>query len=498
MLNKLRLNPSDIFSNDFQSKELRHTVVQGGMSQVLGGVMSFGISIVNTIILARLLTPADFGIIGMVAVFINFLSMFKNAGLSTATVQKKKISNEQISTLFWINVLISIGLGMIIFLSSPLVAMFYKKPELTGVTAVLSVVFIMRGITIQHNALLQRHLKFTALAIKEIIALLCSMIVAIVMAYFGFRYWALVGGSIARTIVLIILAFFFCPWIPGKMQKGTGVREMLKFGGHLTGSNLVGFFSRNLDKILIGKFIGAEPLGLYSKSFQFLMRPMSQIRGPLTNISLPVLSSLINEPLRYQSYFRQLLDISISLTLPISVYAFLEGEFLIRILLGNQWMGAVPVFKILSVAAVFIAMSGFPGTVMLSFGFSKRYMYLTLISAIITSVSFIIGVYFGINGVATAYATASFLIMIPLVVFGFKGTYIKPILVLKAISGPLFSASVAGIIIYIILFFNLQETIIKHILIGFLFFAIYISLTLLRPKTRLTFRAILESIILKK
>ena len=498
MFNNLRLNPSDIFNNDFQGQELKHTVVKGSLALVLSQGISFGLSMVNTLVLARLLTPADFGIIGMVTVVINFIALFKDAGLSTATIQNDKIDSKQISTLFWINVGISIFLAITILLSSPLISAFYKKPELTSVTIALSVTFMAEGTIIQHRALLQRHLKFTVLAIIDIMAQLSMIAVAIIMAVLGFRYWALVGGTIASILTLIILTFYSCPWTPGKMQKGTGVRNMLKFGGRLTVSNFVHYLSRNLDSLLIGRIIGAAPLGLYSKAFSLLMTPLNQIRTPLTTLSLPVLSSLKNDTIRYQNYFRQLLDISISLALPISVYCFLESEFLIRILLGQKWMGAVPVFKILSVAGVFVALSAAPGLVMLSHGFAKRHLHLTIITATILSVSFIIGVHFGIKGVAFGYTIASFLMMIPLICFAFRGTPIKIRLILESISGPLFAAMIAGISSYIFIFFSSNDSIAKHVLTGLIFFIIYIIFTLLRPKTRDTLHSIWESIVLMK
>ncbi len=451
----------------------------------------------NTIILARLLTPSDFGIIGMVAVFINFLIMFKDAGLSMATIQNEKIDSGQISTLFWINAIISLALGIVVLLSSPIVAAFYKKPELAAVTAVLSITFIIEGFFIQHSALLRRHLKFSALAVIEVIAQLASIIVAITMALLGFRYWALVGAAMARTVMLLILMFYFCPWMPGRMQKGTGIRNMLMFGGHITGSAFVVYLSRNFDSLLIGRYIGAAPLGLYSRAYSLLMQPLTMIRGSLTNISLPVMSSLKNDPVRYLRYFSKLLDISISLTMPIMVYCFLESEFLIRILLGENWMGAVPVFKIFSFAGFFIANLGIPGLVLLSHGFSKRYLHLNIITSLIICVSFVAGVPFGITGVAIGYGIASFIILIPFFYFGFRGTPLKLRLIFESIRGPLLSASAAGISAYFFLIFYSNEDILKHILTGLIFIIIYTTLTLLRPKTRDTFRFMVGSIFSK-
>lgn len=494
MLRELRLFPYNIFSNDFRNKELKHDVIRGSLALLISQATSVGLSMVNTLILARLLIPSDFGLIGMVTVFINFLVLFKDAGLSTATIQNEKITFGQISTLFWINALISIGLGLVILFLSPLVAAFYKKPELTAVTAVLSVSFIIQGFSIQHNALLQRHLKFRTTALIEVFAQFSSIFVAITMASTGFRYWALVGGTMTRSVVLILLTYYFCPWMPGKMQKGTGVRHMLKFGGHLTGSYFIGYLSRNLDSLLIGRMIGAAPLGLYNRAYTLLMQPLTQISGPLTSLSLPVLSSLRNEPERYRSYYRQLLDVLVSLALPITVYCFLEGEFLIRILLGQKWMEAAPVFRILSIGGIFVAISSAPGLVMLSHGFSRRYLRINIVTSVITSLSLVIGVFYGINGVAAAYAVASFLKMIPLISFSFRETPIKLKIIFESISGPVLASALAAFSAFLIIIIIPDERICRHILTAVVFFLVYIAVSSFRPRTRETVRVIIQSL----
>lgn len=496
MFNNIRLNPEYIFTKNFSNDGLKHKIVNGSLAMLISQGISFGMSMVNTLVLARLLVPEDFGIIGMVTVFINFLLMFKDAGLSTATIQNEEIHEKQISTLFWINSLISICLGVIVLIASPLVSYFYKRPELTAVTAVLSFSFILQGFSVQHNALLQRHLKFSAIAITDIAAQITSIAVAVVMAALGMRYWALVGGTITKVLILLILTFYMCPWKPGKISRGTGARRMLKFGGHLTLSYFFGYMTTNLDSLLIGRFIGAGPLGIYSRAFTLLMQPLTQIRAPLTNLSLPVLSSLKNDHLRYNNFFGKLLDISISLAMPVSVYCFIESEFLIKLLLGHKWIEAVPVFRILSLGGVFVALSAAPGVVMLSHGYSGRYLNLNITTSVITTLSFIAGIFFGIKGVAASYSAASFLKMIPLLIFGFRGTPVKLKMVFMSMGGPLLSALAAGSLAYVFSLVNPDDKIIKHIFIACIFIFVYIFLTILRKETRKTALSILESVVL--
>jgi PST family polysaccharide transporter len=498
VLKKLRLNPSDIFDNDFQKNELKTTVVKGGFALIISQGTSFALSMISAVVLARLLTPYDFGIIGMVTVFLNFLFIFKDIGLAHATIQKDEINNSQISTLFWINGIISISLGVILVASSPLVAMFYEQPELIAVMSALSIPFILEGFAIQHNALLRRHFKFTTLAVIDITSRIIHLVVAIVMAVLGYSYWSLVGGSIARSVVLLLLTYATCPWMPGRIKRGAGVRGMLKFGGHVTVGHFMAYLASNLDKILIGKFMGAAQLGLYNKAHHLLIVPLSQIKLPLTNLSLPVLSSLKHEPARYQSYFNKLLDISISVALPLCIYSFIESEFLILLILGPQWVEAGQIFKILAVGGIFVSLSYLPSLVMLSHGYSKRYMQLSIATAIITSISFAIGVFFGINGIAAAFSIGSFLVLIPMYIVSFRGTPMNLGAVFQTIIWPLLSAAAAGLAIFAIIRSFSVDSIIDHLLIGLVFFIVYTGLTLLRAETRKTLKSIWVSINSKR
>lgn len=496
MLNGLRLKVDDIVNNDFTGNEFKNTVARGSMIFILSQGINAGLNIINAMVLARLLTPSDFGVIGMVTVFVNFFLMFKDAGLSTATIQNDKISLEQVSNLFWINVIISLSLGIILIFSSPFVSAFYNKPELTNVMIVLSFSFIIQGLSIQHSALLKRHLKFAALSFSEIFSHIASIIVAISMALLGFRYWSLVGGIIARTFIQLIMIYYFCSWIPAKMQRNTGVRIMLKFGGQLTLSNFARYFSSNMDRLLIGRFIGDVSLGLYTRAFTLFMQPLSQIRGAMVNLSLPVLSSLKYDEERFKAYFKKLLDISFTLTLPLSVYCFMESKFLVSVLLGQEWMDAEPVFKVFAITGFFIVNSSLPGLIMISNGYSKRYLNLNIVMSLLICISFIIGLPYGILGVAIAYTLASILIFFPFLYFGFKGTQIKVQLVFKSLIGPLISVFIAGFLGYLFIVCT-NGQILDHIIGGIIIFTIYIFITFMRSETRNTFKALLRGIYKK-
>lgn len=488
-----RLSRDVIFESDELNQNLAQKSVRGGMTTMIAHIIQFVLRTSATVVLARLLTPNDYGLIGMVAVVVGFAQMFKDAGLSMATVQKDRISHEQISTLFWINILISVFLGLCVLAASPLVARFYGRPELTAVTATLSVSFIISGLMIQHQALLRRHMQFGTLAIIQITSQIITLGATIVLALFGWRYWALVGGTITTALATTLMTFFFCPWIPGQMKKGAGVRDMLEFGGHLTGFNFVNYFSRNLDNILIGKFIGADALGLYAKAYNLFMMPISQIRVPMTNVAMPALSALKEQPERYIKYYQRLIDIMASLTIPLTLYCVLEADFLIRLLLGPQWLDCVPVFRILAIAGVIQPIASTRGLVLLSFGFSDRYLYWGLANAILMITAIVAGIPFGIKGVAAALAVANYVILIPSLFYCFHKTHVTVALFMKTLVLPFLTSGLAVSVVIMVKRLIPNDSITSHLVLLGVFAVIYIGASCCRKSVRETIGLILKN-----
>jgi len=481
-----RLRSDLIFDSTQLGKDLAGKSIHGGVSTMLSQGGRFIIRMASIMILARLLTPADFGLIGMVAVVLNFAQMFKDAGLSMATVQKDEITHELISTLFWANMFISIFFGGCLCLCAPFVSRFYGKPELTSIMIVLSLSFVISGSSIQHTAILQRHMQFWSLAFIQIIAQICTFVVAVGLAFFGFKYWALVGGALIASFASVCLTFFFCPWVPGWMQRRSGVRSMLVFGSHLTGFNFINYFSRNADNILIGRFIGADALGIYGKAYELFMLPITQIRAPIVNVMMPVLSSLYNQPRRYLKYYQKIVDLVATVSMPLAVYCYIEAEFLIRFVLGEQWLEAVPVFQIFSVAGFIQAVATTRGLVLLSHGYSKRYLFWGGINAVVCVGSFIVGIPYGIEGVAIAYTVANYLIFVPSLIYCFQKTPVTVFFFTKVLFVPSLLSIISGFIVVTVKFTWGYDTITAHFFYLSLFCVIYCGFSACRKSVRET------------
>jgi PST family polysaccharide transporter len=406
-----RLKGSQIFESEHLSHDLGGKALRGGGITLASQGVLFGINLIRAIILARLLTPEDFGLIGMVTVFVNFAVMFKDAGLSMATVQRARITEEQISSLFWCNIALSLGLGLVICAAAPLVSLFYGKPELTRITIALSGSFIFSGFQIQHLALLRRHMLYGQIAAVNIISNTIALVVAVFLALKGGRYWALVGSSWAQATSALFLTGFFCVWVPKKFQRGVGLRSMLTFGGHLTGFNLLNFFSRNLDYILIGRFLGAGPLGVYQRAYTLMMQPLQNLNGPLSAVGIPTLSRLQDDPARYRHYFLRAGGVLLLLTMPLAAFFMVMSKEIILVLFGDKWSLAIKPFMFLSICVVVQPLGNIAGWLFISQGRSKDMMIWGVVSSSVTMASIALGLLWGINGVAACYALVGLFFM---------------------------------------------------------------------------------------
>jgi O-antigen/teichoic acid export membrane protein len=433
------------FDTEYLKSDLKGRSVRGGAVTMTAQVIKFVLHTGSTVVLARLLTPQDFGLIAMVTAVTGFVAMFKDMGLSMATVQKAEINHRQISTLFWINVFLSFCVMVVVAALAPAIAWFYSEPRLFWIALALATAFIFGGLTVQHQALLRRQMRFGTLASIQIISLLAGIVAAIVAAWYGLSYWALVIMHLTMAITGTIGVWLASPWRPGLPVRRSGVREMLAFGGNLTGFNIINYFVRNLDNILIGWRWGTESLGLYSKAYGLLMLPLHQINAPLSAVAVPTLSRLQKEPDRFRSYYRKGLTLAAMFGMPIVVFLFVVADKVILIVLGDQWIGAVPIFRVLSLAA-FAGTTGAAGSgwVYVALGNVRRRLLSYLAGAILLIIGFFIGLRWGPIGVAAALSICMSAWQIPRTMICFWRTHLKIGDFLSSVWRPTVASTMAG------------------------------------------------------
>lgn len=413
LVNKLlpsRRDPAEIFSTEHLMGDLKTRSARGGAITIVSQGAKMGLQIGSVVVLARLLVPADFGLVAMVAVFTGFVGLFQDMGLSMATVQRQDITHKQVSTLFWINLLLSVLLALVGAALSPLVAWFYDEPELVWVTIVTSATFIFGGFGAQYVALLRRQMMFKTLAVAEIGGNLFGVLLAIVLAVLGTGYWALVamaGGTVLGTSVI---AFWTCGWIPGLPRRGSGVLPMIKYGSALTGTNVLTFINRQFDNVLIGKVSGAGPLGMYAKAYGLLYQPIKQISAPLSYVAVTALSRLQNEPDRFRNYFRKGNQGLMFVGMPVVGACFVATEAIIAVMLGEQWGDAVPIFRYLAPAALVGTTYTATTWAYLALGQTGRQLRWRVLDCAVTVTAISIGVQYGAEGVALGFSIAVILL----------------------------------------------------------------------------------------
>jgi polysaccharide transporter, PST family len=383
------------------------------------------ISLLSTVVLARLLSPEDYGVLGMVFAITAFAGLFRDFGLSAATIQKKGLTREQQTNLFWINVAIGTALTLTIAACSPLVAAFYRRPEVLWATVAVSATFLIGSISAQSSAALVREMRFGHQAIATIGGALVSLVTSIALALAEFQYWALVWGHLAGTFATTVLLFFVSPFKPGWPRRDCSVRDMLRFGAHVTGFELVNYFQRNLDKLLLGRYWGADGLGLYTRAYSLLMLPISNIRGPINRVAFPGMSRCQQEPAILRNYFRDSTALLAFVSMPLTAWMYTVSEPVITVALGSRWIGAAPIFSLLAAAAFIQPAAGLAGSLLLSLGQGKRYFHCGLFNTTVLSIAVVIGLPWGTVGVAAAYAIGNYIVLLPYLTWAYRDTPVR-------------------------------------------------------------------------
>jgi len=403
-----------LFSTDGLKADLGVRTARGSAVAVGSQGLRFVIGIIVTAVLARLLTPQDYGLVGMVAVVTGFVSMFKDLGLSAATIQRAEINKQQVSTLFWINVGVSISIMLLTVALAPLVARFFAEPRLTAITIVTAIGFLFGGLAVQHEALLKRQMRFVALSVIGFVALLANILTTIIMAWYGAGYWALVVGQLALGLVGAVGAWVVCRWRPGWPGGYEEVRSLVAFGRNLTGFGIINYFARNLDNLLIGRVWGTVALGFYAKAYQLLLLPIDQINEPLTSVAVPALSRLTDAPERYRQAYLRLLEKVALVTMPGVALMIATADWLVLIVLGPQWSETGRIFALLGIAGLFQAVANTTGWLLITQGRTHHQFQWGLIGGTIAIVAIIIGLPWGAVGVAASYACARVFLADPL------------------------------------------------------------------------------------
>jgi PST family polysaccharide transporter len=353
-------------------EHLARTAVRGAAVTGGGQAVRLAIGLGATAILARLLTPGDYGLVAMTVVVTGFVQVFRDAGLTSAMIQRREITHGQVSSLFWLNLALGCLLAGILVAMSPWVAAFYGEPKLGPITRALALTFVLGGLTLQHQALLRRQMRFPALVTLEIVSAAVGAVVAIAMALRGFEYWSLVGMAIGTAAANAIGVWIAVPWRPGPPRRGSGTRSLVKFGSDVLAFDVVNYFARQADNLLIGWYWGPAALGLYDRAYGLMMLPLNQVNAPLAAVAVPVLSRARTDSAKFGRFVLSALQLLASATIPMVAAIVVFADEIVLLGLGPGWTEVAHLFRLLAVAAAGRAISNTVGWVLISLGHTKK------------------------------------------------------------------------------------------------------------------------------
>lgn len=395
-----------------EPQQLSRIALRGGALTGASQAIRMGIQFVSVVVLARLLAPEDFGLVASVGPIVAFVGLFQNLGLQQAVIQRPDIAPGQLNQVFWISALAGLVCTTIVAALSPLVASFYGDARMTGIALAAAMPLLLGSLAALPLALMNRHMRFGQLAINDVLTGVAGLIAAIAAAYGGLGYWSLIVGPAVGALVTLLAAWCSTGWLPGRPDIRVD-RDILSFGANLTGFNLVNFFSRNLDNILIGKFSGAIELGYYDRAYKLLLFPLQNINQPLSRLMVPLLSRIQNDKARFRDVYLRTNWLLAFVTVPGIAALTMAAEPVVALLFGERWLTVAPIFAWLGIAGLMQPVSSTTGWVLICQGKTGTMFRWGIYSALTTVLAFVVGLKWGAVGVAAAYAISGYVLRLP-------------------------------------------------------------------------------------
>jgi len=365
-------------------------------------------------ILSRLITPAEFGIIAMVTLATGFLNVIKDFGFGAALVQKKTVTDDEFSTVFWFNLIIGVFLTMIVFLASPYIGDFFKEKRVEQVTKVLSSTFIINAIGIIWSNKLVKVLAFKQIFYRSFLSLLFGGAVSIGLAFKGFGVWAIVSQIYATLIGNTILNYFQIKWLPTFTLKKIYIRDLIRFGLPLLADQAINYWARNIDNLLVGRVLGKDVLGYYNRGYNLMLLPVRQLTNTLTKVLFPSFSLIQDDTEKIASIYLKISGVVAFIAFPLMMSLSMLAEPLILIIYGENWRPVIPIFKVLSILGMFQALAALSGNIYLALGRPKLMFQIGLFSRTVIILGLVFGLYnSGLMGMIYGYCIASAIIFLP-------------------------------------------------------------------------------------
>lgn len=405
-------------------------------------------TLVVTAILARRLLPADFGLIALTLLSVNFISYFQDMGLSAALIQRSDLEKDHLDTAFWINVGGGLILGLLGVASAPLISAIFREPRLTTLLMVMMITLPINGLGWASHSLLQRRLAFRSISIIEWVSVVLSGVTAVTLALVGIGVWALVAQNIVLSVISSSGRLIAAGWRPGFSFSKKRFRELFSFSSGALGFFLVNHAMRNIDKAIIGGVLGTTALGFYTIAYNLILLPGMTICGLVGKVMFPALSSVQTDMARFRRAYLRMARTVAFCTFPLIIGLGATAKIFIPTIYSDRWMASLPILQILIVIGFFEGIAIW-GAAAWALGNTRMSLICALISLVTLSIAFSVGVQWGLTGVAWAYVIASPIIFLLPHLWTNRLMGLRLGAFVEAIAPPLSAAGVMGAAIWL-------------------------------------------------
>jgi O-antigen/teichoic acid export membrane protein len=399
-------------------------------------------------IVARRVPPYAYGVVGMATLAIGLITLFRDLGTSSAVIQKRDLDQRLLSSLFWLNVAIGFTGTVLCFLSAPLVAKIFREPAVIPVVRVLSVSFFVGGLCNVHAALPNRALRFKKISLIDMTSTVLGLGVVVTLACLHAGIWSIVAGSLTTTAVSSGLFILTSEWQPSFLFSWTAIRSVMNFGLNLSAFNLFNYFARNSDNAIVGRYLGGAALGFYQLSYNIMLLPVEGIAHLLTRVMFPALSEIQNDNERFRRIYLRTCSSIALITFPLMAGASILAAPLIKTVYGPHWVSAIPILTILAPVGLVQSIVTTADLIYTAKGRTALLFKVGGTASVLYVMSFLIGLPWGIRGVAISYAVCVGLLVVPCLYIPFRLIDLRLIELWKALKG--IAASTALMIVVVL------------------------------------------------
>ena len=371
-----------------------------------------GAYFIATIVLAGILGPKEFGLIGMIMLFVSIGNTLIDSGMSTSLLRSNNVTEKEYSTVFITNILMSVLVYLILFFIAPFIASFYEQPILINVIKWYCLGFVITSLRSIHNVKLMKEMEFRKITILNLPGIIISVIVAIWMGYKGYGIWSLVSLFLINQFISTVLFWLFIKWKPSFYFDFANYKDHFKFGYKLTLSALLNTVFENIYNILIGKFYNVKTLGFYERAYTFNNYPVSILSGIILKVSLPSLTSIKSDEVRLQKAYKSIMQMSFLISASGLAFAALLAHQIVKLFLGDQWLALVPLFQVLSISFMFYPIHSLNINILSIFGRSDLFLKLEVVKKIMILIVVAICFNFGVIGLVWSSVINSILALI--------------------------------------------------------------------------------------